>query len=292
MGKNKRWKTGILLILPCFLFIFVFMIYPICSVGYLSFHEYALLRSPEAFFVGLRNYEWMVGSYIVSYSLYVTILFTVVSVTIELIVGLFIANELAKQMREKFSKVGKGLNRVLRSIFILPFAVPGVVAALAWKMLLQPQFGPVNALLGVDVVWTSQYPLLSIIIADAWKMMPFLLFIFFAAIMSIPAERFEAIKIDGTSGQQEFRYVVFPAILPVIAVALAFRAVDAFTKIFDIVYVMTGGGPGMQTQVFPLLIWKTAFSHFHFGEASVLAVAAIAISLIFGSILILRGRSK
>lgn len=292
MGKNRRWKTGILLILPCFLFIFAFMIYPIYSVGYLSFHEYSPLKSPETFFVGLRNYEWMIGSDIVSHSLYVTILFTVVSVAIEFIVGLYIANALAKQMREKFSKVGKGLNRVLRSIFILPFAVPAVVAAVAWKMLLQPEFGPVNALLGVDMAWTSQQPLLSIIVADAWKMMPFILFILFAAIMSIPAERFEAIKIDGASGWQEFRYVTFPAILSVIAVVIAFRAVDAFTKIFDIVYMMTGGGPGMQTQVFPLLIWKTAFSHFHFGEAAVLAVAAIAISIIFGLVLILRGRTK
>jgi len=292
MGKNKRWKTGVLFVLPCFLFIFAFMIYPICSVGYLSFHEYSPLKSPETFFVGLKNYEWMAGSYIVSYSLYVTILFTVVSVAIEFIVGLYLANALAKQMREKSSKIGKGLNRVLRSIFILPFAVPAVVAAVAWKMMLQPQFGPVNALLGVDVAWTSQYPLLSVIVADAWKMTPFILFILFAAIMSISAERFEAIKIDGASGWQEFRYVTFPAILPVIAVAIAFRAVDAFTKIFDIVYMMTGGGPGMQTQVFPLLIWKTAFNYFHFGEASALAVAAIAISLIFGSILILRRRSK
>ena len=286
----KRWKNGLILMLPSFLFVSAFMVYPMVRVLYLSFHEYSPLRSVEVRYVGLGNYQWLAGSDLVFHSLYVTILFTAASVALELVAGLLIASLLAKHIIERPSKIESTLNKSFRGIFILPFAAPAVAAAVAWKMLLHPQFGPVNAILGVKVAWLTKYPLLSIIVVDAWKMTSFMLFLFFAAIMSIKPEQFEAAKIDGVSGWQEFRYITLPSILPVLAVATAFRAVDAFTKIFDIVYMTTGGGPGKATEVFPLLIWKIAFSHLHFGKSSALAVVAILISALLGATLMIKRR--
>ncbi len=291
MSNCKRWKSGLTLILPSFLFISAFMAYPMASVLYLSFHEYSPLRSAEVRYVGLGNYQWLAGSDLVSHSLYVTILFTVASVALELATGLLIASLLAKHMIETRSKIGRVLDKIFSGIFILPFAAPAIAAAVAWKMLLHPQFGPVNAMFCMKVAWFTKYPLLSIILADAWKMTPLVLFLLLAAIMCIEPEQFEAVKIDGASGWQEFIYITLPSILPVLAVTAAFRAVDAFTKIFDIVYMTTGGGPGTATEVFPLLIWKTAFSHLHFGKAAALAVVAILISALLGTILIVRRRS-
>jgi len=290
--ERGRWRTGLFFVLPCLLFFLVFVAYPIMLVAYLSFYDYSPLRSSEILFIGLGNYEWAVNSDIVWYSLYITIIFTLISVAIEFLVGLFLATMLAKLVRETTSRIGKIFTGTLSGVLILPLAIPAVVAAVAWKIMLHPQSGPINALLGVNIPWTTQYPLLSVIVADAWKMTPFILFILFAAIMSIPGEVYEAAKIDGVSGWQEFRYITFPLILPESAVAVAFRAIDAFTKIFDVVYVMTGGGPGVQTLVFPLLIWKVAFFHLYFGRASALAVIAIAVSAILGLILIVRGRAR
>jgi len=275
-------------IFPAFLFVSAFMIYPIVSVFYLSLHDYSPLRSAEVLYAGLANYQWLARSDLVFHSLYVTVVFTVASVALELIAGLSIASLLAKHLIETRSRIARLLNRVFSSVFILPFATPAIAAAVAWKMLLHPQFGPVNALLGRDIAWFTRYPLPSVIVADAWKMTPFVLFLVLAAIMSIEPEQFEAAKIDGASGWQEFRYLTLPSIFPVLTVITAFRAVDAFTKIFDIVYMTTGGGPGTATQVFPLLIWKTAFTHLHFGKASALAVVAIVISALLGTALTVR----
>ena len=113
-----------------------------------------------------------------------------------------------------------------------------------------------------------------------------------SAILSIDPSQFEAARIDGATWLQEFFYLTLPSIWPIITVTTAFRAVDAFTKVFDIVFMTTGGGPAQATEVFPLLVWKTAFSHLRFGQASALAVIAILISFLLGGGLLLIRRKK
>src|SRR5699024_32872 len=113
-----------------------------------------------------------------------------------------------------------------------------------------------------------EHPMVSIIIIDAWKMMPFVLFIMLAAVMSIDPSQYEAATLDGAGSLRQLFAITLPSILPVMAITAAFRAVDAFTKVFDTVFVTTGGGPGDDTRVLPLLIWRTAFDHLDFGAAS------------------------
>jgi multiple sugar transport system permease protein len=203
-------------------------------------------------------------------------------------IGFFVALFLVR-MKDILSK---WVSRFLTSIFIIPWVVPGISAAVAWRMLYHPIFGPINAILGKNIMWlsNSSLSLFSIVIADVWKCTPFFIFIFFAGMMSVPIEQFEAARTDGASMWQEFRYIMLPSILPLMLVASAFRAIDAFTKIFDLVYVLTGGGPGRATEVLPLLIYKTGLKYFRFGTASTLAVVAILISLVFGMGLLKRQR--
>lgn len=286
--RRHTWRTGLILTLPATLFVLVFMIYPVLSLVYLSLHEYSPLRSAEMRFVGMDNYRWLATSDQVLSSLRVTLIFTGASVTLEVAAGLIVAALLSKYLIESLSGAGRFIGKLLSSAFILPFAAPAVAAAVAWKMLLQPQFGPINALLGTDTAWFAQYPLLSVIVADAWKMTPLVMFLLLAAIMSIEPDQYEAAKLDGANFWQETWYLTIPAILPILAVTTAFRAVDAFTKIFDTVYVTTGGGPNRATEVFPLLIWNTAFSYLHFGQAGALAVVAVLISVTLGGVLLVR----
>jgi multiple sugar transport system permease protein len=278
--------TGFGLTLPAVAFAFAFMVYPVANLVFLSFHQYSPLRSTQTTYAGLSNYTWLAGSDIVGHSIWVTVVFTAVSVAIEMLAGLALAALLAKLVLETRSLSGRVLSRVLHSVFILPFATPAIAGAVAWKMLLHPQFGPVDAILHTDIAWFAQFPLASVIVADAWKTMPFVLFLLFAAILSIEPDQYEAARIDGANGWQEFRYLTLPSIMPLLAVVAAFRAVDAFTKIFDIVFATTGGGPGNDTQVFPLLIWRTAFDYLNFGQASALAVVAVIISAALGATLL------
>ena len=262
------------------------MVYPVANLVFLSVHQYSPLRSTATTYTGLSNYSWLVGSDLVRQSILVTLAFTLVSVTIEMVIGLTLAVLLAKLVIESRRAVGRLFARLLNAIFILPFATPAIAGAIAWKMLLHPQFGPVDALLHTDIAWFARFPLASVIAADAWKTMPFVLFLLFAAILSIEPDMYEAARIDGANSWQEFRYLTLPLIMPVVGVTAAFRAVDAFTKIFDTVFVTTGGGPANETQVFPLLIWRTAFDYLHFGQASALAVVAILISAALGAALL------
>jgi multiple sugar transport system permease protein len=291
---NRRIQlTGIGLTLPALTFAFVFMIYPVVSLAVLSFQDYSPLRSSNTTNAGFTNYTWLAGSDLVHQSIWVTIVFTVVSVAIEMAAGVALATLLAKLVLESRRPITQILSRVLNSMFILPFAVPAIAGALAWKLLLHPQFGPVDSILHTDIAWFAQFPLASVIVADAWKTMPFVLFLVFAAVLSIEPDMYEAARLDGANAWQEFRFLTLPMIMPVLAVTAAFRAVDAFTKIFDVVFVTTGGGPGNDTQVFPLLIWRTAFDYLHFGQASALAVVAVLISAVLGaSLLAIRRASR
>jgi len=283
---RSRRLTGFGLALSALIFVFAFMVYPVVSLVVLSFQEYAPLRSTATTFAGLANYVWLAGSDLVHQSIWVTVVFTAASVAVEMAIGLAIAVLLAKLVIELRSQPGRLLTRLLGGVFILPFATPAIAGAIAWKTLLNPQFGPVDAIFHTDIAWFAQFPLASVIVADAWKMMPFVLFLMFAAILSIEPEQYEAARLDGANGWQEFRYLTFPLILPVVAVTAAFRAVDAFTKIFDTVFVTTGGGPATDTQVFPLLIWRTTFDYLNFGHASALAVVAIIVSALLGASLL------
>jgi ABC-type sugar transport system permease subunit len=285
----KRERTiGFFFTLPCLLFIVTFIVYPLFRNIYLSFHSYNPLQSTDVVPAGLANYAWLFIEPVLLHSLYITVLFTLVSVSAELIIGLTVALLLAK-LRDI---VAGPLARLFSSVFMIPWVLPGAAAAVAWRMIYHPYFGPLNNLIGRQIMWLShpQLSLMAVVVADIWKMTPFFIFILLAGLISIPVEQFENARTDGASRLQIFGYIILPNLLPLILVSSAFRAIDAFTKIFDLVFIITGGGPGRATEVLPLLIYKTGLQHFRFGTASALSVVAIIISLFFGISLLRKRR--
>lgn len=283
----RRRLAGILFTLPSMLFVGAVMAYPLLYLGYMALHTYRPLSSSEITPAGLSNITALFTDSTVSNSLKVTLQFTVASVILEVVVGTACAILLANVMLGLRGRIGRLFSRVIASAFIVPFAVPAIAGAYAWRMMLDAQFGPVNQILGTSTPWLVEYPLASIIVIDAWKMMPFILFVMLAAVMSIEPAQYEAAALDGAGPVRILFTITLPSILPVMLITGAFRAVDAFTKVFDTVFATTGGGPGDDTRVLPLVIWRTAFTHLDFGSASAQALLALVISLGFGAALMI-----
>lgn len=287
---GRRQRIGLAFTVPSLAFVGAVMAYPLFYLAYLSFHTYRPLTSNDVTWAGLANYAKLFTDSAVTKSLGVTLQFTVASVAIEIVLGTACAILLANVMLGVRGPVSRFASRLLGSAYIVPFAVPAVAGAFAWRMLLDAQFGPVNAALGTTTPWLVEFPMASIVIIDAWKMMPFVTFVMLAAVMSIEPSQYEAAALDGAGALRQLFSITIPSILPIMVITAAFRAVDAFTKVFDTVFATTGGGPGDDTRVFPLLIWRTAFTHLDFGAASAQAIAALVISLGFGAALLVSQR--
>jgi len=267
----RRAKYGILLTIPLFLLLLVLMGYPIAYNVFISFYQWNIFSSVEMIYIGLGNYINLVPGREFLTALNNNLIFTFISVALEFSLGLLTAVLL--------SKITKG-RRIITTLLLAPLMIASVVGALMWKFLYDPLFGILNSLLGTNILWLSDpnIALYSIIIADVWKMYPFFTIIFLAGITSIPVELFESVRIDGASGWQEFRLVIFPHLLPLIFITCVIRTIDAFTKVFDVVYVLTGGGPGFATDMLPLQLFRKALQSFRWGEAATIGVMAILIS--------------
>lgn len=241
-------------------------------------------------FIGLKNYYTLFTESLFNYSVIITIAFSLISVCFETIIGLAISIFFTFFIKENNQGVLRWLQKGTRSIFIIPWAIPGVVAASTWRLLFHPMYSPFNAVLGKQIMWLS-HPLLaffSVAVAEIWKCTPYFVFFFCAGIVAIPLSHFEAARVDGASKWQEIRHILLPSLLPIIIVAVSFRLVDCFTRIFDMVYVLTNGGPGYATKVLPILIQQTGLKFFKYGLASAMAVVAITISIFFGLSLLMR----
>lgn len=289
-ASRRRVRTGLAFTVPSMAFVALVMAYPLFYLVYLSFHTYRPLSSAAMAPAGLDNFVALLTDSTVANSLGVTLQFTVASVVIEVIVGTGCAILLATMMLGARGRAGRFWSKLLGTAFVIPFAVPAIAGAFAWRMLLDAQFGPLNAVLGTNTPWLVEHPMLSIVVIDAWKMTPFVVFVMLAAVMSIEPTQYEAAALDGAGPVRQLLQITLPSVLPIMVIIAAFRAVDAFTKVFDTVFATTGGGPGDETRVFPLLIWRTAFTHLDFGTASAQALAALAISLVFGAALLISQR--
>jgi multiple sugar transport system permease protein len=287
---TRRRRVGLAFTVPSLAFVGAVMAYPIGYLVYLSFHTYRPLSSAETTPAGWGNFAALLTDSTVTNSLVVTLQFTVASVSVEILAGTALAVLLSNVMLGARGRWGRLGAKLLGSAYVVPFAVPAIAGAYAWRMMLDVQFGPVNALLGTDIPWLVDFPMVAIVIIDAWKMTPFVIFVLLAAVMSIEPSQYEAAALDGAGAFRQLVTITLPSILPIMLITGAFRAVDAFTKVFDTVFATTGGGPGDATRVFPLLIWRTAFSHLDFGAAAAQAMAALAISLVFGTALLIAQR--
>jgi len=238
----------------------------------------------EPNFIGLKHYKDNFTDGRMWKALGNTMVFTVISVSIELVLGLAIALLINKAF------FGRGL---VRATILIPWAIPTAVSALMWKFLYDGQNGIVAkyfADIGIinnmsDLLTTGAGAMFAVIFADVWKTTPYMALLLLAGLQTIPSSLYEAASIDGATKWQQFIKITLPLLKSSILVALLFRTLDAF-RVFDLIFVLTGGGPANSTETISILAYKVMFSQTNFGEGSALAVIVFICVAIISTIYI------
>lgn len=275
---------GLVVALPAIAILVLIFLYPIAYSAYQSFREYDLARPADSHFVGIRNYAGVLQSTDFQRALRNTVVYTGVAVPIELVFGLGIALSLNQIL------VGKSAIRVLLT---LPMMLAPIAMGLMWKFMYNDQLGVINHLLKATKLvdqpplWLADpdIALFSIIAVDIWATTPMVVLLMLAGLSTIPHDYYEAASIDGGGTVSNFLHVTLPMLKPAILITLLLRGMDAF-RVFDIVYVLTKGGPAFKTDVLSYLAYRTAFTDRSIGEASALAWIMTVILLIAAVILI------
>jgi multiple sugar transport system permease protein len=242
-GSEER-RLAALLLTPAMAVIALVAAYPIGYAFWLSLTEYSVRVPGKWRFAGFDNYTEAFGSSDFWAAVKNTFIFTGISVTLELAIGL----GMAIAMHEAFK--GRG---ILRTVVLVPWAVLTVVSAITWRTLFEPNLGLAPQILdtvgiGGNVVWLGQqgYAMAVMILADVWKTAPFMALLLLAGLQVIPDDVYDAAKVDGATTWQRFQRITLPLLMPAILVALIFRTLDAL-RIFDLPYVLTGGSNGTTT---------------------------------------------
>jgi trehalose/maltose transport system permease protein len=249
---------------PAAITLAIVTLYPILYVLWLSLQRYSLIAGPSRF-VGMDNFARLFGDARFWNALGNTAYFTALSVAAELLFGLAIALLLARAF------AGRG---ALRAIVLLPWAIPTVVAARMWEWMYNGDFGVINYLLGTDINWLGSpvWAIHAAIAMDVWKSTPFAALLLLAGRLTIAPELYQAARLDGAGSWALFHYVTLPLLRPLIFIVLIFRTIDAF-RVFDAIYVLTGGGPANTTETLSIYAYKVLFQGLEFGYGSALAVA-------------------
>jgi ABC-type sugar transport system permease subunit len=276
--KSTR-RAALLFLLPSFIFVGVFSLFPILESFRLSLYQLILTLpwlGQKA--VGWQNYRDLVDDPVAIESLLTTLVFVGVTIPLELLFGLGIALVL----NEAFH--GRGL---LRAVVLIPWAIPTVVSSQMWRFIFNDRYGLVNFIFfGGDVarylapLADPQLALIAIMAAEIWKTTPFAALILLAGLQGIPDDLYEAASVDGATPWQKFRHVTLPLLKPALLLALLFRTIDSL-RVFDLVFVMTQGGPADTTNVLQFYGYKKTFAEGMVGYGSAIAVAVFLMSLVF-----------
>lgn len=260
--------------IPAIGLVLAFSVVPLAYIAYLSVQDLRFGASVGGF-VGWDNYRFVLADPSVANAFWNTLYFSVLSVAVATLVGLAIAMLLDSDLR------GSGW---LVAAVVLPWAIPEIVNALMWQWIYNPSYGALNGILtaigviGDYVAWMSTpvSAMHAVIFAYSWKLVPFVVIILYAGLRSIPADLYETAQIDGAAPWQVFRYVTLPLLAPAIAVAVLFCVVWSM-RAFDIVYLLTKGGPGEATTVLSYLVFSKAFD---FGDLGAASAAACLLALL------------
>ena len=272
--KNLEKIAPFVFIGPAVIILFLIVIFPmVYSIG-ISLSEWNLMRGGNWKFVGLRNYYYTFFQDPDFYtSLKVTLEYVGVAVGLELLLGLGVALLLNRPLK----KIG-----IMRTILVIPTTMTPVVVGIIWRLLYNPELGVLNYFLELfgfqKLNWLGDpnLALPSVIMADIWEWTPFMALILLAGLQSLPKEPFEASIVDGASYLQLFRYITFPLLLPTLIVALLLRVMDAF-KTFDLIFVITGGGPAHYSETLNIYTYLQGFNFMKISYASTLAIVMFVI---------------
>ncbi|EOS94501.1 sugar ABC transporter permease [Erwinia tracheiphila] len=269
--QQRERRQAWVLLAPMLLMMGLLTTWPLLRTIWLSFTDAALISNGGTInYIGVENYLYALTDPDFLSSLLRTLYFTVTSVALEGIIGVLVA----LLLNQKF--YGRS---VLRVLVILPWALPTIVNAMMWRLNFNPDYGSINALLtqlgiiGNYRSWlgSPDSALNAVMVADVWKNYPLVTLLVLAALQSIPDDLFEAARLDGASALHRFRAIIFPAIVGPLSVALVLRTIDAF-KVFDVIYVMTRGGPVDSTKTLSFYVYQESFSYLRAGSGAAYAI--------------------
>lgn len=230
-------------------------------------------------FVGMEQYARLLGDSLFRSGVVNTLIFAIGGVFVQIVLGFALALMTTKAMRGR---------TMYRTIFLLPILVPGIVIGAIWKLMYNFDFGIINQTLvaigapSVDWLGDSRTALLSVIVVDVWHWTPFVFLIMLAGLESLPQDAYEAARVDGANFWQELRYITLPLMLPTFVVTLLFRVIVG-VKVFDEIYLLTGGGPGTATEVVSYTIYRRFFTEGQTGYGAAMSVVvmfALAVAFI------------
>jgi multiple sugar transport system permease protein len=271
------------LVTPAVGLILFLTIYPLGYSMWVNFVNYDFAIPGHAW-VGLDNFKLVWDDPIARNALWITLGLSAASVAVELVLGFGLALAMMRPFPGR---------RLLMTLFVVPLFISPIVVGTFFALILQRPFGPTNYLLGkllghaVNIDFTADRPwyFVSIVMADAWQWTPFMFVILLAGLSSISDQLYEAAEIDGAKPRQSFFFVTLPLLMPIILLAVTFRLIDAL-KLFDVVYVLTRGGPGTDTYTLSYYLYQQGFQLFHLGQGTagswmfMVLIALIAFQLV------------
>jgi multiple sugar transport system permease protein len=276
--RRRKQLTPWLFVLPTLILILAVTIFPtIYSFGLSLFKWEATMKAKP--FIGLGNYITAFHDPRFLHAVWVTALLVVGGVLIEMVLGFLIAELLVTDPRP---------HRLMVALMLLPVMVMPVVVGYTWRLLWDAQYGPINQMIGWIIGHPFQYTwlakpataLFAIMISEIWQWTPFMFLIFYAGLSTLDLELFDAAKIDGASAWGQFWFISIPLMRPIITVAVVIRALDAI-KAFDLIYTMSGGGPGSSTETISFYIYKVGFQFFRLGYGAAMSfILLIALSVL------------
>ena len=270
--RTLKW----LFLLPSVLILAFLALYPFVMAVFMSLHEWSLAGQGQqwvgaANFVGLLNEDRFIGA------LQNTAIFTGVSVTLELVLGVGLALYLRS--------LTKTWRPIFRTIFIIPMVMTPIATALLWRFMLNSDFGVItwflDTVIGIGApAWTSEplTAMATLVMIDVWQWTPLIIMIVFAGLLSVPETHYEAAKVDGAGRLAIFRHITLPSIKYMIAIAVVFRLMRSFRS-FDIIWLVTQGGPGTSTEILNVYLYRVAFRNLQGGKAAAIGLVLLVVTI-------------
>lgn len=285
-----------LMVTPAILMVLLLGIYPMLASIRMSFLQYDLLRMKDGTpFVGLRNFQDIFADPRFRVAILNTFLFTIIVISAVILLGLMIAQLLNMEFR------GRGF---LRTLILVPWVTPPVVAAMIWMWMFNPERSPLNqilravGLIQLNIRWLTDansfgpfsIPMFAVSSVRVWNGLAFVTVMVLAGLQSIPHELYEAAEIDGAGALARFRYVTLPMVRPVLAILVTLLSLSAMGH-FEVNYVMTGGGPRDLTNIVGVLAYQRAFTHYRFDQGAAMTTVILLITSVIAALYI-RSRFK
>ncbi|HTO63771.1 MAG TPA: sugar ABC transporter permease [Bradyrhizobium sp.] len=270
LKHNRNW-LGFWFMLPAMAFLILFLAYPLGLGVWLSFTDTKIGRIGE--FIGTENYEWLWGDDVFWLSVFNTVLYTAVASTIKFAVGLYLALLLNENLP---------LKAMLRALVLIPFIVPTVLSAIAFWWIFDSQFSIISWSLknlglitqNINFLGDTTWARICVIFANIWRGVPFVAITLLAGLQTVQPSLYEAATLDGASSWQRFRYITYPLLTPIIAVVMTFSVLFTFTD-FQLIWVLTRGGPVNATQLMATLSYQRAIIGGQLGEGAAISTAMI-----------------